>query len=87
MKNKMFSQDELNRILTARIKRERERLSKEVENILKRCMASIHLTLHQEMCAMKRDMATESDSLELGIEPKDAVEPVSEEAINNETRG
>jgi len=90
MKSKMFSQDELNRILAARIKRERERVSKEFENRLKRCMASVHLTLHQEMCAMKRDMATESDSFELGEElklPKEAVEPVSKEESTKTKQG
>jgi len=56
---KKFSQKEVNRIVAIRIKRERDRVAKELENRMKRCMASIHLTLHQEMCAMKRDLADE----------------------------
>ena len=73
---KKFTQEELNRILVARIKRERERLLSEFECKMKRCMASVHLTLHQEMCAMKRDIATESNSFELSDDlksPKKAV--------------
>ena len=60
MADKLFSQEELNRIVAARLKRERDRMEREFENCLKRCMASIHLTLHQEMCAIKRDMAAET---------------------------
>ena len=59
MKVKMFSQKEVNRIVAIRVRRERDRLAKEFESRMKRCMASIHLTLHQEMCAMKRDVADE----------------------------
>ena len=59
MKQKSFSQEEVNRIIAVRIKRERERVTKEFESRMKRCMASIHLTLHQEMCAMKRDVVDE----------------------------
>ena len=59
MNIKKFTQDEVNRIVASRVKREQERLTKDFENRLKRCMASVHLTLHQEMCAMKRDMAAE----------------------------
>ena len=57
---KLFSQSDVNRIVAARVKREQERMSKEFENSMKRCMASIHLTLHQEMCALKRDMTAET---------------------------
>lgn len=60
MSAKRFTQEEVNRIVAMRVKREQERLSKDFENRLKRCMASVHLTLHQEMCAMKRDMAAEA---------------------------
>ena len=56
---KKFSQEEVNRIIAIRVKRERDRMTKEFENRMKRCMASVHLTLHQEMCAMKRDLADE----------------------------
>jgi len=59
MKQKTFSQEEVNRIIATRIRRERERVTKEFESRMKRCMASIHLTLHQEMCKMKRDVADE----------------------------
>jgi len=59
MTDKLFTQAELNRIVAARIKRERDRLVKEYEISVKRCMASLHLMLHQELCAMKRDMTDE----------------------------
>lgn len=56
MAKKMFLQDEVNRIIAVRMKRERERVVKEFENRMKRCMSSIHLTLYQEMCALKREI-------------------------------
>jgi len=59
MDYKKFSQEELNRIVAVRIKRERERLTAEFEKKMKKCMASIHLMLHQEMCALKGDIADE----------------------------
>ena len=59
MDTKKFSQEELNRIMAARIKRERDRLTTEFETRMKKCMASIHLMLHQEMCAFKGDIADE----------------------------
>jgi len=61
MDNRTYSQQEVDRIVYARWKRERERWSRELENRMKRCMASIHLMLHQEMCAMKREAATPND--------------------------
>lgn len=60
MENKTFSQNEVNRIVATRVKRERERLNREFDNCLKRCMASIHLTLHQEMCLLKRNIISET---------------------------
>ena len=59
MEIKSFTQEELNRIVTARVKRERERLTTEFENRMKKCMASVHLMLHQEMHALKGDLADE----------------------------
>lgn len=59
MNSKKFSQEEVNRIVAVRVKRERERLTKEFESRMKRCIASVRLTLHQEMCAMKQDIADE----------------------------
>jgi len=59
MNIKKFSQEEVNRIIAVRVRRERDRLTREFENRMKRCMASVHLTLHQEMCAMKRDVVDE----------------------------
>lgn len=83
MDTKKFSQNELNRIVAIRVRRERERLTKEFENKMKRCMASIHLLLHQEMCSFKRDMATEmQETLFPGNEPNEAVKPVP----NNENK-
>lgn len=60
MAEKKFSQDELNRIVASRLKRERDRLTKEFENTLKRCMAAVHLTLYQEMCALKWELDAET---------------------------
>ena len=68
---KTFSQEEVNRIVTARVGRERERLARDFENRMKRCMASLHLMLHQEMCEMKRDATVEmQEPLLQAIEPK-----------------
>ena len=68
-----FSQEEVNRIVTVRVKRERERLIKEFDSRIKRCMASIHLMLHQEMCALKRELAAEAaEELLPAIEPQEA---------------
>ena len=82
---KMLEQAEVNRIVAFRLKRERDRLTKEFENRLKRCMASIHLMLHQEMCSLKWDIAAETQdtlmsdlSNEKGNEQHD--EPVSEKS-------
>lgn len=60
MADKRFTQEEVNRIVASRLKRERDRLTREFENTLKRCMAGIHLMLHQEMCAMKREFSAET---------------------------
>ena len=62
MSEKLFSQGEVNRIVASRVSRERERLTKEFESKMRRCMASVHLMLHQEMCSLK---------WELVVEPKD----------------
>lgn len=60
MANKLFTQEELNHIVSNRIKRERERLTRDYEDSLRRCMAQIHLMLYQEMCSTKRDMTAET---------------------------
>lgn len=60
MTAKKFSQQEVNRIVALRVSRERESLTKDFENRMKRCMASLHLMLHQELCAMKREMVNET---------------------------
>lgn len=57
---KLLKQEEVNRIVAARLKRERERLTREFEARLKRCMAAVHLTLYQEMCALKQEIAAET---------------------------
>lgn len=59
MAEKEFTQNELNRIVASRLKRERERTVKEYENSLKRCMAAVHLTLYQEMCSLKNELSAE----------------------------
>ncbi len=63
MAEKLFTQEEINRIVAGRLGRERDRLAREYENSLKRCMAAIHLMLHQEMCSMKRDLTAEAAEL------------------------
>ena len=60
MSEKQFTQEELNRIVAARLKRERERLTREFENKLKRCMAAVHMTLYREMCSLKWEIAAEA---------------------------
>ncbi len=60
MDTKKFSQADVNRIVASRLKRERERLTREYETHIKRCMASIHLILHQEIESWRRDMAAET---------------------------
>ena len=59
MAEKKFTQNELNRFVAFRLKRERERTIKEYENSLKRCMAAVHLTLYQEMCSLKNELNAE----------------------------
>ena len=68
MTEKRFSQEELNRIVTVRLKRERERLTKDFENRIRRCMASIHLMLYQEIGAMKWELAAETKDTLLSAE-------------------
>ena len=58
MNGKKLTQKQINKIITIRVNRERERLIKDFENRLKRCMASLHLMLHTEMKDMKREMGT-----------------------------
>ena len=60
MSEKQFTQEELNRIVAARLRRERERLTREFENKLKRCMAAVHMTLYREMCSLKWEIAAEA---------------------------
>ena len=57
--NNKFSQTDVNRIVNLRLKRERERMTKEFEKRFKDCMASIHLTIYQQIANLKRDMAAE----------------------------
>ena len=59
MAEKIFTQTELNKIVASRLKRERERLSREFEKKLKRCMASVHLTIYQELCLLKKEIEPE----------------------------
>lgn len=61
MAKKTFTQEELNRIVAARLGRERERLTRDFENKLKRCMAAVHLTLYQEMCSLKQEIDAETN--------------------------
>lgn len=76
MADKKFSQEELNRIVASRLNRERDRLTKEYESSLKRCMAAVHLTLYQEMCALKKDIAAETNGTLLsGFQEKPLAQP------------
>ena len=85
MERKKFSQDEINRIVAARVKRERERLGKEFENRMKRCMASLHLMLHQEMREMKRDTMADMQEPSLpATEPEEAELPGPIRSIGGE---
>ena len=59
MSTRILSHDEVNRIVNMRLSRERERLTRDYESRMKRCMASLHLMLYQEMCEMKRDATIE----------------------------
>lgn len=60
MAEKTFTQDEINRIVASRLGRERDRLTREYEKSLKRCMAAVHLTLYQEMCSLKKELDAET---------------------------
>ena len=60
MEKKKFSQEEVNRIVAIRVKRERERLIKEFDSKLKRCMISIHNIVSQEIRTMKRENEDEN---------------------------
>ena len=57
MADRMFTQKELDCIVAARLARERQRLAREFENSLKRCMASVHLAIHQELLCVGREQA------------------------------
>ena len=61
MSKKVFYQEEINQIVSIRLKRERERIIKEFDDRFKRCMTSIHLLMRQEMCEMKRIAITEGN--------------------------
>lgn len=61
MDKKKFSQEEVNRIVAIRLKRERERMIKEFDSKLKRCVTTIHSMMRQEMCAMKRENEDEKN--------------------------
>lgn len=80
MADKKFSQEELNRIVTSRLKRERDRLTKEFENKLKRCMAAVHLTLYQEMCSLKWELDAETKDTLMS----DSMEKSSKQQINSQ---
>lgn len=54
MEKKKFSQEEVNRIVTMRVKRERERLVKEFDIKLKRCMDTIYSMMSQEINEINR---------------------------------
>ena len=93
MAEKLFKQAEVNRIVASRLQRERERLTREYENSLKRCMAAVHLTLHQEMCSMKNDMEAETqfaltkDTLWSAPIPVDTAASPCQSGTNDTARG
>jgi len=59
MKEKKYSKEEVTRIVNARLHRQHSRLTKDFEKRMKRCMASLHLMLYQEMCEVKKDETIE----------------------------
>ncbi len=72
MAEKLFTQTELNKIVASRIKRERERLSRDFEKKLKRCMASVHLTIYSELCSLEKEIYPERTDTDLSqIEPEE----------------
>ena len=68
MDQKKFTQKEVNQIVASRLKRDREKLIKDFDVKLKRCMTSIHHMMRQEMCAMKREAETEINSADESVE-------------------
>ena len=58
MSEKKFSQEEVNKIVTGRINREREKLTKDFEDKLRERMTSIQRTL-LELCVTQRDTAAD----------------------------
>jgi len=78
METRKLSQKDVNRIVAVRVNRERDRLVKDFESRLKRCMASLHLMLYQEMCEMKKDAAIEmQEPLLRDFDPKETDLPTS----------
>lgn len=71
MAEKNFTQDELNRVISSRLSRERNRLAKEFEKRMKRCMASVHLTMYEELCALKRELDAEARDTLMSDETED----------------
>ena len=59
MNERKITQNQINKIVTVRVNRERERLIKDFENRMKRCMASLHLLLHTEIKEIKREIGTQ----------------------------
>ncbi|MDR0287859.1 MAG: hypothetical protein LBI03_09200 [Clostridiales bacterium] len=75
MDNRIFSQEEVNRIVVARISREREKLTKEFDNKLRRRITSIQRTL-QELCVTQQDAAAETkNSLDRTTLQNETVQP------------
>ncbi len=88
MAKKVFTQEELNRIVSSRIFRERERLTKEFEKKLKRCMAAVHLTIYQEMCSLKREIDAETkDTLLSDLTKRSNERPGDTPHTNADTQG
>ncbi len=71
MAENFFTQTELNKIVAHRVNRERERMTREFEKKLKRCMASVHLTIYQELCSLQKEINPEwSDAISSKHEEK-----------------
>ena len=62
MAEKLFTQEEINRIVAGRLGRERDRLARSTKQP-ETLYGAIHLMLHQEMCSMKRDLTAEAVEL------------------------
>jgi len=82
MANKLFTQEELNCIVTARLTRERQRMTKEFENILSRFMTDAKTALSQDLCTVKRNYTAEMKDTLLSIPSENGKKAATACAVN-----